>query len=380
MIFSHISDTHLGLEQYGLNEREKDVYDSFNQAIDTSIKDHVDFVIFAGDIFEAPKPNGTAVVQMGNALKRLKQNNIDSFFILGDHDISRISSTPIHFVYHNLGFSRHIGQANPIYYKDIVLVGFDKIRKSEIPKFEEKFSKIDSIVKNHSGHKILVMHQGITEFDKMAGELPSTDLPKNFTYYAMGHLHEKNIKNFSQLKGPVAYPGSLELTPRETIKETKKGFYEVDISGPEAKPHWIQVETRPQFSFDIEYKELTKSIDEIIEKIVGFEKKPIADLKIRGDDIKTDLIQEQISRLNDLTLKCIWRIDVKEKSDSKVFLEKPARIDDELFKLSVNTLGSERLATFAIKELLPAIESNQRKEALQVVMENFEKYKKEKKR
>ena len=112
---------------------------------------------------------------------------------------------------------------------------------------------------------------------------------------------------------------------------------------------------------------------------MGFEKKPIADLKIRGDDIKTDLIQEQISRLNDLTLKCIWRIDVKEKSDSKVFLEKPARIDDELFKLSVNTLGSERLATFAIKELLPAIESNQRKEALQVVMENFEKYKKEKK-
>lgn len=380
MIFSHISDMHLGLEQYGLSERENDVYDSFNESIDTSIKDHVDFVIFAGDIFEAPKPNGTSVVQMGNALKRLKQNNIDSFFILGDHDISRISSTPIHYIYHNLGFSKHIGQAKPIEYKDIILVGFDKIRKTEIQKYEEKFTEIDSQVKNHSGHKILVMHQGITEFDKMVAEIPSTDLPKNFSYYAMGHLHDHNLKNFDQLDGPVAYSGSLEITPRESIKETKKGFYEVDISGAEAKPEWIQVKTRPQFSFDIEYKELTKSIDEIIEKVGSSEKKPITDLKIRGENIETDIIQAQISRLNDLTLKCIWRIAVNEKLNSTVFLEKPAQIDDELFKLSVNTLGSERLATFAIKELLPAIELNQRNEAVQIVLENFERYKKENKK
>ena len=50
MIFSHISDTHLGLVQYGSEERAQDVYDAFNQAIDISIKDKVDFVIFAGDI------------------------------------------------------------------------------------------------------------------------------------------------------------------------------------------------------------------------------------------------------------------------------------------------------------------------------------------
>ena len=98
MLFSHISDTHLGLAQYGSEEREQDVYLAFNEAIDTSIKDHVDFVIFAGDIFHVPNPSGTAIVQMANALKRLKQNNIDSFFILGEHDISRIRATPIPYV------------------------------------------------------------------------------------------------------------------------------------------------------------------------------------------------------------------------------------------------------------------------------------------
>jgi hypothetical protein len=38
---------------------------------------------------------------MANGLKRLKENNIDSFFILGEHDISRIRTTPIPYVYHN---------------------------------------------------------------------------------------------------------------------------------------------------------------------------------------------------------------------------------------------------------------------------------------
>ena len=85
----------------------------------------------------------------------------------------------------------------------------------------------------------------------------------------MGHLHDKDIKQFNHLKGPIAYPGSIELTTSEGIKEIKKGFFEVDISGDEAIPKWIELDTRPQFSFDTEYKELSKTIDQIIEKITN---------------------------------------------------------------------------------------------------------------
>ena len=377
MIFSHISDTHLGLVQYGSEEREQDVYLSFNQAIDTSIKDHVDFVIFAGDIFHVPNPNGTAIVQMANALKRLKQNKIDSFFILGEHDISRIRTTPIPYVYHNLEVSKYIGQGKPFEYKDVLLAGFDKIRKSEISQFEEKFSEIDRIAKNHGGHKILVMHQGITEFNKFAGELLSTDLPKNFTYYAMGHLHDHDKKQFSHLNGPVAYPGSIELTTSEGIKETKKGFFEVDVSGSEAKADWIELDTRPQFSIKTPYNELANSINEISKKIEGLERKPIIELRIKGDKIENDIIQTQISRLNAFVLRCFWRIS-KYDVDSSVFLEKPSMIDEELFRLSVNALGSEQIAIFAIKELLPMLTTDRLKEATQIVVENFALYKKEK--
>jgi DNA repair exonuclease SbcCD nuclease subunit len=379
MLFSHISDTHLGLVQYGSKEREQDVYDVFNQAIDTSIKDHVDFVIFAGDIFHVPNPNGTAIVQMGNGLKRLKQNNIDSFFILGEHDISRIRTTPIPYVYHNLEFSKYIGQGNPIEHKGVLLAGFDKIRKTEIPQFEERFTAIDKIAKEHSGHKILVLHQGITEFNKFAGELQSTDLPKNFTYYAMGHLHDKDIKQFNHLNGPVVYPGSTELTTSEGIKETKKGFFEVDISGKDAIPNWIELDARPQISFKTEYQELSKTIDEISEKIATSEKKPIVEVKIQGENIETDHIQAQIARLNSLVLRCFWRISTKQVSDSSVFLDRPNVIDDEMYRLSVDALGSEQSAKFAIKELLPILATGEIKEASQLVFENFEKFKKENK-
>src|SRR5690349_1390413 len=157
MIFSHISDTHLGFVKYHSEERENDVYQAFDETINTSIKDHVDFVILAGDIFHVPNPSGKAILVLANALKRLRKNNIDSFFILGDHDISRIRATPVPFVYHNLDFSKYIGDGNPVFYKNVMIAGFDKRRKAEIESFEQDFARVDAQAKNHQGHKILVL-------------------------------------------------------------------------------------------------------------------------------------------------------------------------------------------------------------------------------
>src|SRR5574338_616964 len=374
MIFSHISDTHLGLTQYGLQEREDDVYSAFNESIDTSIKDHVDFLIFAGDIFHVPNPSGTAILQMANALKRLKQNNIDSFFILGEHDISRIRSSPIPYVYHNLEFSKYIGHGKPFIYKNIMIAGFDKIRRGEMPKFFDRFSEVDKIASTHKGHKILVMHQGIAEINQYAGELASTDLPKNFTYYAMGHLHDKFLKQFSHLAGLVAYPGSIQMTTSEGIKETQKGFYEVDISSSEAKPNWIRLNTRPQMSEKVEYQNLTESVTKTLDKISKFTKKPIVELKIHGDEIDSEIVQVQMARLAPHTLHCTWRMTQTNESGSSVLLERPSSIDDELYRLATNYLGTKETAGFAIQELLPLLSANKIAEAEQAIMESFEQY------
>ena len=377
MLFSHISDTHLGLQQYGLDEREQDVYDSFNQAIDISIKDHVDFVIFAGDIFHTPNPSGTAILQMANGLKRLKQNSIESFFILGEHDKSNMRATPIPYVYHNLEFSKYVGRNEPVYYKDVMIAGFDKIRKHQMSGLEEKFSKLDSLAKKHNGHRILVLHQSITEiYPNDIAAINSSDLPKNFTYYAMGHLHDKSVKQFEQLGGPLAYPGSTEMTSSEEIKETEKGFFEVDISSKEAKPNWIKLDTRPQFSTKIE-EDLDTSISKILEKISAFDKKPVVEIKIIGKDIERDVVQTKISQIIPQTLHCSWKM-LQNEDVSSVLLNRPARIDEELFKLAVNALKSEKLANFAVNDLLPLLSSNQLEQATQLVIENFEQFKERK--
>ena len=378
MLFSHISDTHLGLQQYGLEEREQDIYDSFNQAIDISIKDHVDFVIFAGDIFHTPNPSGTAILQMANALKKLKENSIESFFILGEHDISRMRATPVSYVYHNLEFSKYVGRGEAVYHKDVMIAGLDKIRKNEISSSEEKFREIDALAKQHNGHKILVLHQGITEVNQFAAELNSSDLPKNFTYYAMGHLHDKSVKQFDQLGGPLVYPGSTEMTTSEGIKETEKGFFEVDISSQEAKPNWIKLDTRPQFSTKIEVEDLDSSISEVLEKISSLDKKPVIEIKIIGKDIERDVIQTKISQIIPKTLHCSWKM-LQSEDTSSVLLNRPARINEELLKLAINALKSEKLANFAVKELYPLLSSNQLDQATQLVIENFEQFKRDKK-
>jgi len=375
MIFSHISDTHLGFVQYHSEERENDVYQAFDEAIDTSIKDHVDFVILAGDIFHVPNPSGKAIVVLANALKRLKKSNIDSFFILGDHDISRIRATPVPWVYHNLEFSKYIGNGKPFVYKDVLIAGFDKRRKSEIESFENDFAQVDAEAKKHQGHKILVLHQGIAEINKFAAELNSTDLPKNFTYYAMGHLHDQDLKRFSHLGGPLAYPGSIELTSSESIKETQKGFYQVDISRQEPSPTWIKLDTRPQFSVKTSIENISSEVDAISDKIKSLARKPIVELKITGEGYEPGLVQAQISKLTDLTLRCFWKHVSKEQNGS-VFVNKPLKIEDEMHRIATEILGSTDMANFAINELLPLLSKGSTDEASQAIVDNFERFKK----
>ncbi|MDE1765274.1 MAG: DNA repair exonuclease [Thaumarchaeota archaeon] len=375
MIFSHISDTHLGFLQYHSEEREEDVYLAFNQAIDTSIKDHVDFVIFAGDVFHVPNPSGKAIVTLANALKRLRQSNIESFFVLGEHDISRIRATPVPFVYHNLDFSKYIGRGKPVFYKDVLIMGFDKRRRSEIHTFESDFAAADATVRDHRGHKILVLHQGISEINKFAGEINSTELPKNFTYYAMGHLHEQELKRYPHLGGPLAYPGSIEMTSSETIKETQKGFYQVDISRAEASPNWIKLDTRPQMSVRTSIDNLPDEINALSEKIKTCSRKPIVEIKITGE-AESGFVHGQIAKLSDITLRCFWKHIASEQANGSVFMERPAKIEEEMHKIARDILGSVELASFAINELLPLLTKGNTEEAVHAINENYIQFKK----
>ena len=132
MKFAHISDTHLGFSQFGTGERAKDVYNAFLQAIDISIKEKVEFVVFAGDIFHTPTPDGTAIINMAHALKKLQDTKIPAYFILGEHDIS-------HAMLHHHSYTNY---QKPAYHKD-VMIAIDKMLRGEVDENREYINKID---------------------------------------------------------------------------------------------------------------------------------------------------------------------------------------------------------------------------------------------
>jgi len=372
MLIAHLSDTHLGHSQFNLEEREEDVYSAFAQAIDISIKEGVKAVILAGDIFHMPKPEGGAIVKFGDQLKRLKERDIRVFFVLGEHDISRVRGVPVLFAFHNLGFATYLGNGRPHEFNNTLFMGFDKFRASETEDLVHKLKDADEQAKKFNGHKILVLHQGLLEFNRYAGEISSNDLPVNFTYYAMGHYHDRYEEKFDRLGGPLAYPGSIETTSSEGIKETEKGFYIVDLSANEPKTHWHRLDIRPQIGISAKYDELSAKLDELARKVSTFPKKPIVHVRVDGKDIDSKNVAAMLSRLANIVLHYRWDI-IDESLSYTVLGERPGDIDTELFELAKKELGNEDLARFAIKELLPLLESGNTDEAFSLTWQNYER-------
>jgi len=370
MLISHISDLHLGHAQFNLEEREEDVYQIFQEAIDVSMKEGVRLVILAGDLFHNPRPCGKAIITLGNALKKLKEKQIPTAFVLGEHDISRLRDVPFAHIYSNLGLARKLRHDEPLVVDNCAVFGADKERRSNIDSLIEKMRHAEQVAKQQSGKKVLVLHQGLYDFNKFAGELNSTDLPAGFNYYAMGHYHDHIEKRFSHLGGPLAYPGSIDLTPSEGIKEIEKGFVITDMSGEEPSTQWVRLSRRQQFCTKINYRDIASEVGKIIEQAKGFEKKPVARIEVAGSDIDSKVIAENLKRLNDYCLHYVWQ-PLEGHLAATVFDSKPTDIDSELYRLSTEVLGSDELGKFAVGEILPLAADRDARSVLEIVWQAY---------
>ncbi len=372
MLIAHVSDIHLGYSQFNLEEREEDVYNAFAQVVDISIREGVRAVILAGDIFNTPRPAGGAIVKFGDQLKKLKERDIRVFFVLGEHDISRVRGVPVPFTFHNLGFATYLGNGKVHEFDNVLLIGFDKFRRGYyVDELLHRLKEADEHARNFNGHRILVLHQGLIEFNKYAGEISANDLPLNFTYYAMGHYHDRQEQRFERLGGPLAYPGSIELTSSEAMRETKKGFYIVDLSTKEPKLHWHKLDIRPQITISAKYDELSTSLDEVTNTISNLAKKPVVHVKVSGKGIDPKSVASMLPRLANQVLHYSWEI-IEESSSHMLLEERPSDMETELFELAKKELGDEEITRFAIKELLPLLESGNTDEAFSIAWQAYE--------
>src|SRR5689334_207193 len=162
ILVSHISDLHLGYAQFNLEEREEDVYQTFTEAIDVSIREGVKLVILAGDLFHNPRPCGKAIITLGNALRKLRDRHIPAVFVLGEHDISRLRDVPFVHIFSNLGLIKKLRPDDPFVLENCIVLGADKERRGNIDILIEKLHGAGKVASQYDDKKkILVLHQGL---------------------------------------------------------------------------------------------------------------------------------------------------------------------------------------------------------------------------
>ncbi|HLG36845.1 MAG TPA: hypothetical protein VI338_01820, partial [Nitrososphaera sp.] len=288
----------------------------------------------------------------------------------------RTRDIPFAYIFSNLGLARRLKLDEPYVVNNFAIFGENKARRNDIDGLISRLQDCDKIAKQHAGKKILVLHQGLNDFNKFAGEMNAADLPPSFDYYALGHYHDHLERRFDYLGGPLAYPGSLDLTPSEGIKDTKKGFILADLSGSEAITHWVPLEqSRPQFSEKLRYQQMPAELDRIIKRSAEVAakngKKPVVRLEITGKDIDSRAIAANLVKLNDYCIHYVWQPVEEGGPAARAYDSMPADIDAELYRLSSETLGSEELAKFAVSEILPLAAEKDARSTLDIVWEAY---------
>lgn len=210
-------------------------HEAFEKTISNTIKENPDFLLIAGDLFHTAIPGIDSLKVAVKQLQRLKENTIPVYVIAGSHDFSPSGKTMLDI----------LEEANLI--KDVtrgeVINNKLKLKFTTDPKTNIKitgilgkkgsldkyyYEDLDRDIEQEPGEKIFMFHTSITELkpkelEKMESQ-PISFLPKNFNYYAGGHVH---ITNEISLDGytNVVYPGPVFPASFSELEKLGAGFY-----------------------------------------------------------------------------------------------------------------------------------------------------------
>lgn len=312
---AHVADTHLGYRQYGLAEREEDIYITFNRIIDDMIDRDVDYVLHAGDLFENPKPPIKALLVAQEGFNKLLEHEIPVYVIAGNHDILQRRKTAIpqklyeNKNFHIINYSNNNDSNNEIVLKeDIFLTGLQYLPKSKEEGISSVLSEITKKALEHKW-KILMLHGSISKYFEIEPEFELKTIPEGYDYYAMGHLHNRIRDTFKG--GKLSYPGSTEIRSKSELPDyykNKKGYNLITVTDDKLNVDYINIPLEREFiDKQIDYSKLNESLEKLEEKIKTSlhekAKKPVVYLSIEnGNYDRSDVAALVYDKLEDITL------------------------------------------------------------------------------
>ena len=292
MKFAHLADTHLGRQKnQKLRETEKRI---FQNMIDEILKSNVDFVLIAGDFFDVNIPDMETQKLAFEQFKKIKDMDIPIYVIYGSHDSSPNATAAIDLL-DSGGFFTKItyaesneGKITLNFFTDpktgAKITGFRGLKNDRDITYYEQLDR--KPLESETGFKIFMFHGGINEM--VTVNMPDADfmslshLPKNFDYYAGGHMHKFTDESYPDYNH-VVYPGTLysgwHADFIDNANGLKRGFVLVEFGKEIEKVEFIEIpnieyalieidaKNKKSTTVDVEIKSRIKEID-VKEKLV----------------------------------------------------------------------------------------------------------------
>ncbi len=227
MKFAHFADCHVGgwreeeLKELGLKSLEK--------SIEICINENVAFVLICGDLFNTSLPQIEYIKKAAEVFRLLKDKDIDIYVIPGSHDYSPSGKTMLD-VLEKAGLVTNVMKLNGNrleFTEDKTGVKITGMYGRRVGLDKLDYASLDkSNLEKEKGFKIFMFHTILEEFKpnefmNVKGE-SYTNMPKNFDYYAGGHVHYLfDIKKEGY--GVIVYPGPLFPNNFKELEELKHG-------------------------------------------------------------------------------------------------------------------------------------------------------------
>jgi exonuclease SbcD len=263
----HFADLHLGMETYGgvdpatgLSTRLIDVLNALDEVVEYAAGNGVDLVLFCGDAYKNRDPSQTQQREFAKRLRRLSENGIAVFLLVGNHDLpNAIGRANAVEIFDILSVNHiYVGNRPDIYniptrqgnvqlvalpwLKRSALLSREEAKNLSIEQANDRLQEImtrrllDLISELDPGlPALLAAHVAVStakpgsERSMVVGRDPvlllgNVALPV-FDYVALGHIHRHQVLLQNP---PVVYAGSLERFDFGDEDEDK-GFYVVDV-------------------------------------------------------------------------------------------------------------------------------------------------------
>ncbi len=266
MRFAHTGDLHIGKRLYEhslLSDQEQ----MLEQMLEVLIREAVDALIIAGDIYDKPTPRAEAVRLFDDFVYKVSKQGIRLFVISGNHDsMERISFGSRIMQQEGVYFQENFEQRaqkialqdayGPVY---IYMVPFMRPVYMNMDSYENAFAAIlEQSEIDYTQRNVLVAHQFVTgtrkgeagdmqELDKR-GLLPvrsesesihvggldniSYELVRQFDYVALGHLHRRQCIGETHIRYagspfPYSFSEGNDSKSIEIVDICEKGNVEI---------------------------------------------------------------------------------------------------------------------------------------------------------